>query len=74
MFSVQQKREIAEGVQKLLRATNHPELPAGEISFALHVQGAESWSWADIRNNGGVVNPGVNPHNEAQDPRTNKGN
>lgn len=64
MFSVQQKRDIADAVQKILRATDHPELPAGEVSFALHVTGAESWSWADIQNNGAVGEPGVNPHNE----------
>ena len=69
MFSLRQKREIAEAVQKILRATNHPELPQGEISFVLHVSGAESWSWAEIRNNGAVVNPGVNPWNERQDSR-----
>lgn len=68
MFSVKQKRKIAEAVQRILRETNHPELPQGEIGFLLHVEGAESWSWADIRNNGAVPNPGVNPHNEAQDP------
>lgn len=66
MFSVQQKRDIADAVQTILRATNHPELPAGEIQFALHVDGAESWSWADIRNNGAVTTPGVNPWNERQ--------
>jgi len=54
MFSVRQKREIADAIQKVLRETAHPELPAGEIRFLLHVDGAESWSWADIRNNGGV--------------------
>ena len=65
MFSVQQKRDIADAVQKILRATHHAELPSeGEVSFALHVDGAESWSWADIRNNGAVGDPGVNPHNE----------
>jgi hypothetical protein len=69
MFSVRQKREIAEAVQKILRDTNHPELPKTEIQFALHVDGAFGWSWADIRNNGAVMNPGVNPHNEAQDKR-----
>ena len=69
MFSVRQKREIAEAVQEILRATNHPELPSGEIQFSLHVDGAEAWSWADIRNNDAVTSPGVNPHNEAQDPR-----
>ena len=69
MFSVKQKREIADAVQKILRATDHPELPPGEIQFALHVEGAESWSWADIHNNGSVLNPGINPWNEVQDKR-----
>lgn len=69
MFSVQQKREIAEAVQKILRATNHPELPEHEIHFELHVWGAEDWSWADIRNNGAVSNPGINPFNEMQAER-----
>lgn len=67
MFSIRQKREISEAVQKILRDTGHPELPAWEIQFLLHVQGAEAWSWADIRNNGAVPNPGVNLHNELQD-------
>jgi hypothetical protein len=67
MFSVQQKRKISEEVQKILRETNHPELPQGEIQFSLHVDGAESWSWADIKNNGAVTNPTVNPWNEKQD-------
>lgn len=68
MFSVRQKREIADAVQKILRATNHPELPLGEIQFSLNVAGAEPWSWAEIRNNGSESNPGVNPWNERQDP------
>jgi hypothetical protein len=66
MFSVDQKRKIADVVQKVLRETKHPELPEGEISFLLHVQGAELWSWADIRNNGAVTKPDVNPWNEMQ--------
>lgn len=66
MFSVQQKRDIADAVQKILRDTNHPELPAEEIEFTLNVHGAKSWSWAVIQNNGAVTNPGVNPWNEAQ--------
>ena len=37
MFSVEQKRAISNAVQKILRDTNHPELPAGEIKFKLHV-------------------------------------
>lgn len=67
MFSVRQKREISEAVQRILRETNHQELPGGEISFRLHVDGAFPWSWADIRNNGAVTVPDVNPWNEAQD-------
>jgi len=64
MFSVAEKRKIADDVQKILRATNHPELPGGEITFSLHVNGAENWSWADIRNNAAVTSPGINPWNE----------
>jgi len=68
MFSVNQKRNISDKIQKILRETNHPELPVGkEIQFLLHVDGAESWSWADIRNNGAIESPSVNPHNELQD-------
>ncbi len=66
MFSVQQKRDISDAIQKILRDTNHPELPDSEVNFLLHVDGAEGWSWADIRNNGAVTNPSINPHNEAQ--------
>lgn len=69
MFSVAEKRHIAEAVQQILRATQHPELPTGEIRFSLHVDGAESWSWADIRNNGAVDSPSVNPWNEQQAKR-----
>lgn len=64
MFSLQQKRSIADQVQKILRDTQHPELPEGEIQFHLHVDGAESWSFADIKNNGAVTNPTINPWNE----------
>lgn len=67
MFSIRQKRAISDAVQKILRDTKHPELPEGEIQFSLHVDGAEPWSWADIRNNGSVTDPGVNLHNEIQD-------
>ena len=67
MFSIRQKREIADKVQEILKDTNHPELPTGEITFTLHVEGAQNWSWADIRNNGEVTDPGVNPWKEKQD-------
>src|ERR1019366_7941902 len=70
MFSVRQKNEISEAVQKILRATNHPELSSDEIGFNLHVEGAESWSWADIKNNGAVPQPEVNPWNERLEGQT----
>ena len=66
MFSVTQKRSIADKVQAILRETNHSELPKDEIQFKLLVNGAEDWSWADIRNNGAVTDPSVNPFNEMQ--------
>lgn len=69
MFSVAEKRKIADAVQKILRETKHPELPDGEIQFHLHVYGAEGWSWADIKNNKAVENPDVNPWNELQAKR-----
>ena len=67
MFSIRQKREIADKIQKLLRETEHPELPEGEIEFHIHIKGKESWSWADIQNNDNVLVPRINPHNEKQD-------
>ena len=67
MFSIRQKRHIADEVQQLLRATGHPELPKGEIEFLLHVKGAAPWAWANIQNNGGVIKPEINPWNEAHD-------
>ena len=51
MFSSAAKFEIAQKIQKILQETYHPELPDGEIQFILHVDGAENWSWANIRNN-----------------------
>ena len=70
MFSVKQKREISEAIQKILRSTNHPELPKGEIKFKIHIEGDSNWSWADIQNNGSVPSPNVNPFNERQDKPT----
>lgn len=55
MFSPKQKQEIAEKVQQILRDTEHPELSDGEINFTLFVEGAENWSWADIKNNGAFI-------------------
>jgi hypothetical protein len=50
MFSPEIKKEIALKVQHILQQTLHDELPKGEINFILHVDGAEGWSWANIRN------------------------
>lgn len=51
MFSPQLKREIAIKIQAILRDTEDDELrAAGEVDFILHVDGAEDWSWANIRN------------------------
>lgn len=41
-------------MQEILRNTNDSELPEGEIEFSLYVLGKESWSWANIRNNGAI--------------------
>lgn len=67
MFSIREKRAIAESIQALLRSTMHPELPEGEITFVLLVSGKEPWSWGQICNNGAVNLPDSNPHNERQD-------
>ena len=73
MFSVREKRKIAEQVQIILRDTDHPELPplGKEIQFQLRVVGASPMSWADIRNNGAILDPSINPHNERQDKGVN---
>lgn len=59
MFSIKEKRHISDNIQKILRETNHEELPDTEIKFLIHVDGKELWSWADIRNNGAVVDKGL---------------
>ena len=46
-----QKQSISNLVQAILKETACDELPNGEINFILHVDGAENWSWANIRNN-----------------------
>lgn len=67
-----------EQIKDVLKSLNHVEMSKvdilfdlkifgeenGEWQFHLHVYGAESWSWADIKNNGAVLNPVVNPFNK----------
>ena len=71
MFSVAQKRKIAEAVEKVLLEICHSEMPKERPSFRLHVDGKEEWSWADIEPNWifdhGIKTPGVNPWNEVQE-------
>jgi len=63
---VEQRRKViktflleAEPHNNLLETYN-PELPKeSEIKFILHVDGAETWSWANIRNNGSQGAPPV---------------
>ena len=66
MFSKDQKMKIAAEVEKLVLSFNHPEMPKEKPSFRLHIDGKESWSWADIQPNWYYDNhePGVNPFNE----------
>ena len=39
------------------------------LLLTFFIQGAYVWSWAQIRNNGAVPNPGINHWNESQDNR-----
>lgn len=50
MFTPKQESEISQRVQEILQSIDNSELPTGEIHFILHVDGAEDWSWANIRN------------------------
>lgn len=51
MFSIKEKQKIAEAIEKVLLEINHPEMPKKNPKFNLHVDGEESWSWADIEPN-----------------------
>jgi len=67
MFSVAEKRKIADALEKVLLDLNHPEMPTEKPRFKLHVDGKEGWSWADIEPNWTFddKNPfKVNPFNE----------
>lgn len=48
MFSIEEKKKIAEAVEKVILELNHPEMPKEKPTFTLHIKGKESWSWADI--------------------------
>ena len=71
MFSVNQKRYISAAIQKILRDTNHPELPESEIKFSIRVEGIDENSWAIIKNNDDVIKPSMNAHNKMSDKSSN---
>ena len=48
MFSVDEKKKIAGEIEKLLLSFNHPEMPKEKPVFKIHIEGKESWAWADI--------------------------
>lgn len=67
MFSQKEKQFIASEIEKLLLSLKHPEMPIVNPSFHLHVDGKESWSYADIKPNHTFNDgnkPGLNPFNE----------
>ena len=68
MFSVAEKKKIAEEIEKLLLSFEHPEMPKQQPDFKIHINGKESWSWADIEPNWKYENksPRINPWNETQ--------
>ena len=51
MFSQDEKKKIAKAIESVLLEINHPEMPKEKPKFLLHVDGMESWSWADIEPN-----------------------
>lgn len=65
MFSVKEKRHIADVLEKLLLTLNHPEMPNVKPYFVLKVLGKEDWSYAEIRPNWVVTDTSnANPFNE----------
>lgn len=67
MFSVAEKRKIAEVIEKTLLELKHPEMPTEKPKFKIHIDGKEEWSWADIEPNwvfDDGKKMGVNPFNE----------
>jgi len=67
MFSLEQKKKISTEVEKIILSFNHPEMPKEKPDFTLHINGKESWSWADIKPNwtfSETNKPSINPFNE----------
>jgi len=52
MFNVEEKRDISDKIQKIIRETNHPGLPDREIRFQILIEGINPGDkWTGIRNN-----------------------
>jgi len=66
MFSVKEKQYLSTEIEKLILGLNHPEMPTEKPTFKLHIDGKESWSWADIEPNWTFEKKeiSVNPFNE----------
>lgn len=67
MFSVEEKRKIAAVIEKTLLGLRHPEMPKEKPIFKIHIDGKESWSWADIEPNwvyDSKKEHNINPFNE----------
>jgi len=50
MLSPKVKEEISKRIQFYLQTIKDFELPDGEISFILHIDGNQSEAWTNIRN------------------------
>ena len=67
MFSKEEKRKIADGIEKILLDLKHPEMPDKNPMFRIHIDGKESWSWAELEPNWTFKSGkpmGINPFNE----------
>lgn len=64
MFSIKEKQLISQVIESTIRALAHPEMDNNNIRFTLHVEGRESWSFADIHENAKVAPANQNPWNE----------
>lgn len=67
MFSIAEKQHIANVIEKTLMELDHPEMPKEKPDFKIHINGKESWSWADIEPNWKYDKdnpPSINPFNE----------
>ena len=68
MFSMREKQHLATVIERALLDLKHPEMPLEHPQFHLHVEGKETWSYAEIDPNWtfGTTNPPqVNPWNES---------